>query len=121
MFTFKPVIFISISTLSLLLSSCMSTQDGKVPMPPRPPEARIQSTIFPEQSPATQVETVTPSGISMRLKGKDVDFAILETVPDPQNRTVIVSASPSTPYEDVAGVLEKLHDMGFLVAFKSQE
>ena len=127
MFTFKPLIFIYIFTLILLTSGCMSNQTDDLPMPPRPPETRIQSTIFPEAGPAAGAEPANPSetslpaGIAMRLKGKEVDFALLETVPDPQNRTVMVIASPSTPYGDVAKVLERLHDLGFLVAFKAGE
>jgi biopolymer transport protein ExbD len=55
------------------------------------------------------------------LKGKTVDYAILETVPDPGNRTVTVLANPATPYAEVVKVLDKLHEMGFLISFESKK
>lgn len=126
---FFPHLFYIFSGLCMLFTGCRSDGESRMNMPPRPPENRIQSSIFPE-TPSPDAEAVPvaapaatqiPEGVSLRLKGKEVDFDLLKTVSDPQNRTVIVSATPLTPYQDVAAVLETLHNMGFLVAFKSEK
>lgn len=132
-------------SLTILFSGCASNDGTDINMPPKAPVERIQSSIFPDNRPATEATpppaapdqpadsapVVTPApentapalppGIRLKLKGKEVDFDILATVPDPQKRTVTVSALPSTPYRDVADILDRLHAMGFLVTFKAGE
>jgi len=95
-------------------------------MPPKPPPERIQSTIFQQEldtdvPPVILPTSEIPEGITLKLKGRIVDYSVLATVPDPGERTVTVLATPSTPYAEVVKVLDKLHDMGFLIAFVSQK
>jgi len=119
-------LFLPFSLIVTLLSSCASTPRGDVKMPPKPPPERIQSTIFQQEldtdvPPVILPTSEIPEGITLKLKGRIVDYSVLATVPDPGERTVTVLATPSTPYAEVVKVLDKLHDMGFLIAFVSQK
>jgi len=111
-----------------LLNGCTSPGENDAMMPPSPPKNRIQSVIFPDKhrsEPEADAASVTaselPEGVTLKLKGKIVDYTLLQTVPDPEKRTVTVFASPTLPYSTVEEVLERLHKMGFLVSFKSGE
>ncbi|MGA0369790.1 MAG: hypothetical protein ACO3N7_10110 [Kiritimatiellia bacterium] len=113
--------------LLVVLSGCRSNPPAPAPMPPTPSGDRIQSAIFPENPrPALAVEEAAPTpeipeGVTLKLKGKTVDFPLLETISDPGERTVTVYASPTIPYAQVAEILDRLHGMGFLISFKAEE
>lgn len=110
--------------LGLLLAGCTAPSPEFPVMPPRPPSERIQSTIipptstpFPPPSPAA-----LPEGISLLMEGAEVTFETLPELPaGSEAPTVQVKASPSTPYREVEQVLERLHDLGYLIQFVTQE
>jgi len=121
-----PLSPIILSFLFILLAGCKNPPFRDVNMPPKAPPERIQSTIFtekdePEEAPAVEPKIPIPEGITLKLKGKVVDYEILQTVPDPGERTVMVLAKPTTPYAEVVSVLDKLHEMGFFVSLTSQK
>ncbi|MDF3128119.1 hypothetical protein P0Y35_02800 [Kiritimatiellaeota bacterium B1221] len=120
--------FILLSSFSLLFSSCRSSSSSEVPMPPTPPQDRIQSAIFPENTPAEippsvpEVPDAIPEGISLQLKGKEVNFEDLENLTQvPPNTKVTVLAHPSTQYDRVVEIMDRLHEMGFMIDFKAKE
>ncbi|WFB34950.1 hypothetical protein P3T73_12350 [Kiritimatiellota bacterium B12222] len=137
----KPHHFLIIAVLGAgLFSGCVSNSDKSVPMPPKPPEDRIQSKINPgkertplQETPAppsvpapketpeppVAVEEALPSGISLKLKGKEVTYSILETIDDPEKRTVTVVASPTTPFKVVTEVMDRVNSMGFMINFQA--
>lgn len=127
---FEPKIILLFSSCIFLglWSGCRTPAPADVQMPPPPPEDLVQVPVVPlsadpveETPPEKPGEPSISDGITMKLKGKIVDFSILATVPDPENRTVKVMAKPTIPYEDVAAVLDRLHEMGFLISFVSQD
>ncbi len=124
--------FIPLSSLfflfSLLLSSCRSSSSTEVLMPPTPPQDRIQSALFPNNTPAAKPPRVLetpdaiPEGISLQLEGKEVNFEDLENLTSiPPNTKVTVLAHPSTRYENVVEIMDQLHEMGFMIEFKAKE
>jgi len=113
-------------------------------MPPRPPSERIKSTILPpdpepipdsapildpEQTPEPEpiprpaTAPSLPDGITLSLAGSPVSMERLRTrtAEEAGTETVQVQAAATIPYRDVKDVLEKLHDLGYLVEFVPQE
>ena len=88
-------------------------------MPPSPPEEEMLSieTDLPDEPAPPEVVTL-PDGVTLFMDNACVTFESLPPA-DPQvaGQTVTVQASPSTPYRNVERVLEKLHDLGYLIDF----
>lgn len=103
----------------LLGTSGCTTSPEPVVMPPSPPTETIQSSVFP----ATPTPLPPPSlhdGIQLTLAGNPVDYETLAPASaDEDPQTILVQVDPSTRYADVEQVLERLHDLGYLIAFKS--
>lgn len=105
-------------------SGCQSPRLTEMQMPPGLPASTVQTSKATTSAPQPGVENAAqplPDGIILKLKGKEVDFSILERIPDPQNRTVKVLAKTTLPYKDVSEVLDRLHALGFLIFFEAQE
>ncbi len=80
-----------------------------------------------EENTQEQVEEVVapvspiPEGITLLLGGKAMSWDELKNSIEPdREQTVTVQSSEETPYSDVAGILVKLHELGFLVEFTTE-
>ncbi len=103
-----------VATLCLLgLVACTT------PPPPQRPTLPPASELPPPQE-STGAVGAEP-GISLLVNGSPVTLAQLQAGGFAPDQTVTVAAKSSTPYSEVAAMLVKLHEMGYLVAFSSAD
>jgi hypothetical protein len=105
-----------LSHLTLLcllgLAACTTPPPSQPSLPPKGP--------LPQGPETTEVVPASP-GIALLVNGNPVTLEQLQAGGFPPDQTVTVAAKTSTPYSEVAAMLVKLHEMGYLVAFSSAD
>lgn len=113
----------SLLFLILVLGACATSLPPEPAMPPvLPDQEPPPSEPEPPELTASPENLTVPSGIALFMEGAPVQLNSLPALdPTAPSRTVQMQASPDTPYRNVERILERLHDLGYLIDFSPLE